>query len=121
MTKVLRIILIVVIATLAGCMLGPDYKRPDQELSDQYRQTESAKQQDPNEASLALQNWHDIYQDPQLQRLIEAGLENNLDLAIASSRIIESRALLAVSRSALFPQLDVEAGTEREKDSGITN
>ena len=121
MVNIFRIILIVVIATLAGCMLGPDYERPDQELKDQYRQTESARRQDPNEVSFALQNWHDNYQDPQLQWLIETGLENNLDLAIASSRIIESRALLAVSRSALFPQLDVKAGTEREKDSGITN
>jgi len=121
MTNIFRIILIGVIASLTGCMLGPDYQRPDQELTGQFRQTESIKQQDPNEASLALQNWHDIYQDPQLQWLIETGLENNLDLAIASSRIEESRALLAVSRSALFPQLDVEAGTEREKESGITN
>ena len=120
-TKIFRIIPIVVITTLAGCMLGPDYQRPDQELSDHYRKTESDRQQDPNEISFALQNWHDIYQDPQLQRLIETGLENNLDLAVAGSRIIESRALLAVSQSVLFPQLDMKAGTEREKESGITN
>ena len=122
MNKPLQIILAVFgVTTLAGCLLGPDYQRPDQQLTEEFRQTESGRQQDPNEVSFALQSWREIYQDPQLQWLIETGLQNNLDLAIAGSRIEESRALLAVSRSALFPQLDVEAGTEREKDSGITN
>lgn len=105
---------------MAGCMLGSDYERPELNLPDEFRQQTSEHPVGVSEGSLAFQNFRDLLTDPDLIELIEIGLENNLDLAVARSRLIEARAQLAVSRSPLFPELKVESGTAREKESAIT-
>jgi NodT family efflux transporter outer membrane factor (OMF) lipoprotein len=121
MCKVFRLITVLFIIIFAGCALGPDYQRPEQELPENYRQSDDRQRQDTEKVSFAVRNWREIYQDEQLQWLIETGLADNLDLAVARSRVREARYYLAVSRSALFPQLDLAAVAEREGKSGFTS
>jgi len=45
------------------------------------------------------------FQDPVLQELIQTALKQNYDLQIATERINAARAQVAITRSALFPQL----------------
>ena len=61
---------------LAGCKLGPDYRRPDTKTPPNYRFDSSA-----DAASLADEGWWQVYQDPRLQQLIREALANNLDVA----------------------------------------
>jgi outer membrane protein, multidrug efflux system len=102
-------LLLIVLAISSGCMVGPDYQRPDVAIPPGWRMVNG----DPT--AVINEEWWNQFNDPQLDRLIEIALAENLDVKIAAARIDEARALLAISRSALFPQLDaaVSAGRGR--------
>ncbi|HEY2548062.1 MAG TPA: efflux transporter outer membrane subunit, partial [Candidatus Acidoferrum sp.] len=56
------------------------------------------------------QKWWDIFQDEQLRSLIRTALQQNYDLRIAASRILEARAQLGITRADQFPTLSAGAG-----------
>jgi NodT family efflux transporter outer membrane factor (OMF) lipoprotein len=92
---------------LNGCtMLGPDYQEPEVAwLSgwqpDLYGEVALPAQQ----AEEDLRFWWDMFNDPALNRLIEAARQDNPSLRIAGLRILESRAQLGIAGSNLYPQL----------------
>jgi len=110
----LRVASVSLALAASGCMLGPDYKRPDIETPDAYVQPT-----EPGD-SIANLNWWEIYDDPQLQTLIAESLENNKDLAIAVSRIEEARARYGFVRADLFPNIDAQFGASRGDTLGQT-
>ena len=89
---------------LAGCAVGPSYKRPDVNPPATFRDSTSATN------SLGDLPWWQLFQDPVLHGLIQTALTNNYDLRIAAARIEQSRAALAQTRSAFYPQVGYEAG-----------
>src|SRR5580765_7540379 len=92
--------------TVAGCAVGPDYKRPEMPAPTQYRFV-----QEPNQAqSMADLPWWAVFEDPTLQALIREGLTNNLDLRVAVARVEEARARAGIAKSFLYPQVDGVAG-----------
>lgn len=54
-------------------------------------------------------DWWRVFGDPALTGLIERALANNVDLAIAVSRVEEARAAEALSRAQLLPQIGGQA------------
>jgi multidrug efflux system outer membrane protein len=104
------------LAASAGCMLGPDYARPDVPLPADWRELDLAEQE-----SLADVPWWELFQDPALQDLIAIALQENKDLAIAIERIEETRALYGFQRADLFPRIDAtgSAGRFRVSENGI--
>jgi outer membrane protein TolC len=52
-----------------------------------------------------LQFWLQLFNDPVLTELIEVVKRDNLSLRIAGLRILESRALLGIAGSGLYPHL----------------
>jgi multidrug efflux system outer membrane protein len=90
---------------LGGCMLGPDYKRPEMTTPASYR-----SQLTPQEAtSFADLPWWGAFNDPILQGLITEAVRNNYDVKIAVARIEEARAQVGVARSEALPQLNYTA------------
>ena len=94
-----------------GCTVGPKYKRPTVAIPDSYRgavpeqggqQQITAKQIVP----LGEQKWWDIFQDEQLRTLIRTALQQNYDLRITASRVLEARAQLGITRADQFPTLN---------------
>src|ERR1700741_1230658 len=65
--------------------------------------------------SITGDRWWTLYGDPALERLIEDGLANNLDLVIATERIEEARAQLRVIDSTRLPAVDATAGADRTR------
>jgi len=105
-----RIILIVgIIAALAGCTVGPNYKRPDVPAPPQFR----AGEPQPSQTSLGDMKWFDLFQDDTLRGLIQESLQANYDIRVAAQRVLEAQAQLTATRSALFPQLNGQAGASR--------
>jgi outer membrane protein, multidrug efflux system len=93
---------IVVAATvLAGCAIGPDYKRPAVIEPQTFRGQATAEA-----ASLADAAWWEVFQDPILKELIREALRSNYDVRIAAARVQEARAGFVATRSDLFPALD---------------
>jgi len=90
-------------ALLTGCMMGPNYKRPQVAVPVTFRAPEPLP---PAEAaSLADAKWFEVFRDSQLQALIRTALDRNFDLRVAVARVDEARANLGITRSNQFPQL----------------
>jgi multidrug efflux system outer membrane protein len=102
--------MVVVATVLAGCAIGPDYKRPTVENPETFRGQPLAEA-----ASFADVPWWEAFQDPILRNLIQEALRNNYDAAIAAARVREARANLTVARSDLFPSIDYDASASRGK------
>jgi multidrug efflux system outer membrane protein len=109
---------------LAGCTLGPDYRRPAVPAPEVWRDGQSNA--DP--ASLADLRWWELFEDEELRALVQAALEANKDLRIAVTRVDQARAQLGVTRAAQFPEIDAGASattnrfsdTVRPRDQGGT-
>jgi len=97
-------------ALIAGCAIGPDYKRPAVAEPSTFRGQETAEA-----VSFADAPWWDVFQDPILQGLIREALHNNYDAGIAAARVQEARANVGVARSDYFPSLDYSVGAGRSK------
>lgn len=104
-----RAMLMLVSAALAGCMVGPNYKRPNVTAPPQFRGGES----NPTGDSLANVRWFDLFQDNVLRGLIHQALQANYDLGVAAQRVVEAQGQLAVTRSSLFPTLDLQGNAAR--------
>ncbi len=102
------------LATLAACAVGPDFKRPVVALPAAYpAQTEDAAQ-----AALAA-DWWTIYQDPRLDELVKATLQNNTELERVLAQIEEAEAVLDESGASLFPQVELGASSARSRSSTL--
>jgi multidrug efflux system outer membrane protein len=97
---------------LAGCKLGPDYRRPDTKAPPSYRFDGG-----PTAASLADEGWWQAYQDPRLQQLIREALANNLDVRIAAARVDQARAAVGAARLQQLPRISASAGAARQRSS----
>jgi outer membrane protein, multidrug efflux system len=104
--------IVVATAVLAGCAIGPDYKRPAVIEPQTFRGQATAEA-----ASLADAAWWEVFQDPILKELIREALRNNYDVRIAAARVQEARAGFVATRSDLFPSLDYGGAAGRSNAS----
>lgn len=98
---------------LAGCAVGPDYKRPPVNTPPQFRGSPEITATN----SLADLPWWEIFKDESLHDLIRAALTNNYDLRIAISRVVQARAILIENRALFLPQVDYRGSIGRGKNA----
>lgn len=106
---------IALLAGLSGCMVGPNYHRPQETLPGQFRNAPPAN----GAASIAETKWFDLFHDDTLKQLVEAALENNFDVQIAAQHVLEARAQVGLTRAQLFPTVDLPASYTASQSSGI--
>jgi len=108
------------VALLAGCTLGPDYRRPETQAVEAFRETpEPWKQAQPRD-DIERGNWWEIFGDPQLNDLIARIDVSNQTLAASEAQFRQTLAALGISRAALFPTLDANATVVRSHSPGST-
>jgi outer membrane protein, multidrug efflux system len=95
---------------LSGCTVGPNYKRPIVAVPPTYRGAVPDETAQTDTATLGDQKWRDIFQDEQLRALIRTALQQNYDVRIAASRVLEANAQLGITRADQFPTLSAGAG-----------
>ncbi|MGC4009141.1 MAG: efflux transporter outer membrane subunit [Pseudomonas sp.] len=107
MMQARKLMLAIAMASLAGCMIGPDYQRPEVKVPESYRAhlTSSSAQVDGP--------WWGQFGSPTLSALVSEGLHSNLNLQRATERIEQYRGQLQSVRAGLFPQLGVGLGAQR--------
>lgn len=95
---------------LAGCGIYKPYTRPEVETDGLYRDIPAE-----DTVTLASLTWRELFTDPQLQTLIETGLEQNTDLRIARLRTEAAEATLLNARLSYLPSvsLNPEGGINR--------
>ncbi len=104
-----RIALSLALGTLAACTtLGPDYREPDVDWLAAWQPTSPLPTRDGRAIDLAF--WWQLFEDPALNLLIEAAREDSPTLRLAGLRILESRALLGIAGSTLYPQVQQVTG-----------
>lgn len=101
-----------------GCAVGPNYKRPSADVPGMYRGSMPPEQQPapPAAESLGDQKWWQVFQDQQLQDLIRTALQQNFDVRIAATRILEARAQLGITRADQLPSVNGEALAVNERN-----
>jgi multidrug efflux system outer membrane protein len=103
--------LLCTVALLAGCAVGPKYKRPTVNSPSTFRGDTAL-----DKGSFGDLDWWNVYRDPILQSLIKEALINNYDLQIASARVEEERALAVQARSQFVPNLEYNGNTSRGRN-----
>ena len=110
-----NLIALLLAGAAAGCTVGPDYKRPVVAVPETYRGAAAPEPAATDAVSIGDQAWWDVFQDDQLRELIRTALQQNLDLRIAATRILEAQAQLGITRADQFPTVDAGASTSRNR------
>jgi multidrug efflux system outer membrane protein len=100
--------LILIAGLMAGCSVGPNYKRPPVAVPPSFR----APAPLPEAASIADLKWFEVFKDEKLELLIRTALERNYDLRDAVARVEEARASLGITRSSQFPNFSASGNIE---------
>src|SRR6266702_932353 len=108
-----------VVVVEAGCMMGPNYKRPTVSVPTGYRS--AMPDQPAAAASLGNEEWWDVYQDPVLADLIHTGLQQNYDVRIAATRVLEAQAQLGITRANQLPSASVGASIYSQQNAKTSN
>lgn len=109
MRTVSRSVLAALLAvTAGGCVaLGPSYQRPAAPVGERWDEAPAAAPSETAAADQLSPEWWRLFADPALDSLVERALAGNQDLALASARVAEARALAGRARADRFPQLGV--------------
>jgi multidrug efflux system outer membrane protein len=97
-------ILILSVLILASCTVTHPYEQPAASTGPVYRDQTS-----PDTNTIASLPYTAIFNDPILQGMIREGIEQNLNLRIAYTRILQSQSRYEQSRAAFYPDLSTNA------------
>jgi NodT family efflux transporter outer membrane factor (OMF) lipoprotein len=109
-----------ILATLVGCAVGPDYRRPETKVPENWNSQEVVTPAQPSKTTTnpaALMEWWNSFKDPSLSSLVEMAIRANLDLRQAEARIRQARASKGVAGAPLFPGVDATALFQRSQGS----
>lgn len=107
-----KILVAAVAATLSACAGMPERNVPDdvpQMLPGQFTEVTAEA-----EAQVPLEWWR-AFSDPQLDRLVEQGLQYNSDLIVAAQRLRQARAALRTARAGQLPEVGVFVDGARQR------
>lgn len=105
---------LVLVLALASCKVIKPYQAPEVETGNLFR---GANQTDTN--SIAALSWTEVFTDPALRNLIQQGLNNNINLQIAATRVQQAQAYFLQSRAAFLPTLSANASLTESKLSAV--
>ena len=88
-----------------GCAVGPNYKRPAVNVPPTYRGLTPDEAAKTDARSLADEKWWEVFQDEQLKELVKTALQQNYDVRIAATRILQAQAQLGITRADQFPTI----------------
>jgi multidrug efflux system outer membrane protein len=108
------------LAILSGCMVGPNFKRPQTTLpADWVGPTAESRAVTPAEAQLAC--WWTFFDDPTLVSLVEQAVQSNLDLKQAEARIRQARAARGIVAAGIGPTVDATGAYQHSRTPGGAN
>ena len=99
---------LIVSAMLAGCAVGPDYVAPHTEMAPFHNAKVVADRQTTLPAP-NLDSWWTGFNDPELVKVVQRALDQNLSLQAAIARVAQSRAAAQAAGARLLPTVDANA------------
>jgi len=102
---------------LAGCSVGPNYKRPPAASATKWELAEPWREGAPKDA-IPKGQWWTVFHDDDLNALETQALGANQTLKVSIARLEQARATAAIQIAALFPTLSTTPSASRQRLSG---
>jgi NodT family efflux transporter outer membrane factor (OMF) lipoprotein len=102
---------------LSGCMVGPDYNRPDAPVPGVYKELAGWKQAAPND-EIDRGAWWSIYHDPELDQLERQVAVSNQNVKSFEAAYRAAAALVRETQAELFPTVGVTSSVTRNRGGG---
>ncbi|AMK79310.1 MULTISPECIES: efflux transporter outer membrane subunit [Methylomonas] len=109
-----KIVCLLALGGLAGCTMGPDYRKVAPAIPSYWQATPAANLQQVSPKELKI--WWKNFGDAQLDRLMDKALAGNLDVKIALARIDQARAERRATRAELYPTVNATTGAQRNEN-----
>ncbi|MFZ2171806.1 MAG: TolC family protein, partial [Methylococcaceae bacterium] len=118
MNRLCKTVLWLILLPLTGCMVGPDYRKPQTELPKTW--STPVITGSPNAKQVEIGSWWHIFNDPILAQLVKTAEAGNLDLYQAEARVREARARRHLASAELMPTLSMSmSGSRTETSSAV--
>ena len=111
---------LVPLAGLGGCAIGPDYKRPSVPMSASFKEAAGWKLAQPSDA-LDKGKWWTVFNDPVLNSLEEKVLVSNQNLVAAEAAFRQAKALVEETQATIFPNVTGTASDTRAQSAGANS
>ena len=93
--------MLIMLVLLQSCFVAKNYQRPTVVNEAQYR----TDQLSPDSITIAELSYAELFSDPQLIEHIKKGLENNIDIRVATQQILAAEAYFKQGKAGYFPTL----------------
>lgn len=88
----------------SGCMIGPDFVRPEAKVAAEWTDTGDPSVEPAAAAAEQQRDWWRVFDDPVLTALVETAYRQNLPLLATGVRVLQARAELGVALGEFWPQ-----------------
>ncbi len=106
------LLLIIALTGMTSCQVVNKYKAPEVDPTGLFRE------ENPTDTiTIANIPWKAFFADTLLQGLIQEGLDRNLDLQIAYTRIQQAEAGLSMARAAYFPNIALTGQVQQNRST----
>ncbi|WP_236176818.1 efflux transporter outer membrane subunit [Pseudomonas qingdaonensis] len=103
--------------TLGACSLGPDFEAPRSTAPSAWPTLQDKAGLSQPEATPLQARWWEQFNDAQLSSLVQRAVERNLDLQVATARLMQSRAVRSSIASEQYPSVDLNGNYSRARNS----
>ncbi len=116
MSRYLKILSLTIFITfLAGCAVGPNFRKPVIQSPAEFRFDYS------DEDTAEILSWWQLFNDPVLDTLVRIAMRENRDVRIAASRIEEARAAVGYNKADMWPRIGYEGNIQGGNFSSVLN
>lgn len=99
------VLIAAVLLSVSGCMVGPNYKRPQTTVDTAEGYVYAGKHLQDANAIKEIGEWWERFGDPTTTQLVKQALENNYDLKAAAARVLQAQAALAETKGRRLPEI----------------
>ncbi len=107
--------LFIALFMVSGCVkMGPDFKTPDTgiQIPDAYENAPQDKT-----GPFSEDRWWRVFNNTEIDRMVEEALTNNLDIKKAAAVILEARSRFVQTRADRFPFLGFQGQAQRQRQT----
>jgi len=112
--------ILVALLMLTGCMVGPDYHKPDVTTPAAYKEAKDWKPAEPKDEA-PRGHWWEIYSDADLNGLVSQVEISNQNILAAAASYRQAQALLDVAQASYFPTVTGALSATRAKGTSPGN
>jgi NodT family efflux transporter outer membrane factor (OMF) lipoprotein len=119
--KLPTLVAVAVTAVLAGCAVGPDFKRPDPPHAQQYVAPKAVSDANPGDRQELLlgespaNEWWHFFRSDALDQIVARALASNRRLTAEQWSLAQSQELVNARSGGRWPEIDATAGVGRQR------